>query len=114
MSDRGKGRLEGGCDPPRWPSEFLEYDNRIPPLTRPFCWISLLLPPRSPVCSPKVPVAHRGRAESKFEEAEKHTTPFPYKSLIALVANPTSSYSTKHIGPLIFCLKLMRLNPGLC
>ena len=42
------------------------------------------------------------------------TTPFPYRSLIALVAYPTSSYSTKHIGPLIFCLKLIRLKPGLC
>lgn len=31
---------------------------------------------------------------------------------MALAAKPTSSNSTKHIGPLIFCLKLILLYPG--
>jgi len=45
-------------------------------------------------------------------ETKKLTKLCPYSSLIAREAQGTSSNSTKHIGPLIFCLNDILLYPA--
>lgn len=45
----------------------------------------------------------------KCPEADLLTRLCPYRVWMAFAAKPTSSNSTKHIGPLIFCLKLILL-----